>query len=618
MLGPRLRGRHGAGRAARLGNVTTRRRRWSGPCSTPRSPRSWPAGSAARGRSRAAAGRTATPRCRALLDDLTLLDPAAGSGAFLLGALERLSALAGRLPEPTPTTCRRRILQRNLFGVDRSAAAVRLTELRLWLAVIAEDREYRPERVEPLPNLDCLIRQGDSLFEPVGAAVRLRAPDAPLGVRVAHAAPAVGHGQRAAENGSSCARSARPSAARRTRRWPPPRRKPGHASPIALSARGARISSALGAGSIASSAHGCGCDRAEPAGGARGAPHARARARGTVVPLPEPLRRRVRRGRLRPRGRQSAMAPRRGGAAGDRAGGWRAGIAGGGVRPRLRPPAGPGRGVPRARGGARRAGRGRRRCWCPPSSPRRATAPRPATRSPPSTTLITRRISPADRTRPSTPPSIRCAHRAKAAARRRPSRAHVARRSAPSRSPTVPQATPVRRRPVDPARGRAARSRPRRGSGREHPRLGDRFTCQLGRQDRRQPPVPRPARRRRSRGCSAGPCAAGTCAPFRAQPASDCSGPTAPDGAPLDRLPPGAAAHLAPHEAALRRARTSPAGRRGPCSVPAPPRRRIGWSGPISRGGSPPARSPAGGTPAGFPSTPATWRRRARPTRRSG
>jgi hypothetical protein len=119
-----------------------------------------------------------------LLKGLTVLDPAAGSGAFLLGALERLSSLAGQ-DGAASATGRRRILQRTLFGVDRSAAAVRLTELRLWLAVIAEDRAERPDRVEPLPNLDCLIRQGDSLFEPVGGQVRLRAPEAGLAREVA-------------------------------------------------------------------------------------------------------------------------------------------------------------------------------------------------------------------------------------------------------------------------------------------------------------------------------------------------------------------------------------------------------------------------------------------------
>ncbi|MDQ3137055.1 MAG: Eco57I restriction-modification methylase domain-containing protein, partial [Gemmatimonadota bacterium] len=124
------------------------------------------------------------PTLGTLLAGIALLDPAAGSGAFLLGALERLSALTASHGVPGAAD-RRRVLQRNLFGVDRSAAAVRLTELRLWLAVIADDREDRPERVEPLPNLDCLVRQGDSLLEPIGGVVRLRAAEPRLAAAVA-------------------------------------------------------------------------------------------------------------------------------------------------------------------------------------------------------------------------------------------------------------------------------------------------------------------------------------------------------------------------------------------------------------------------------------------------
>jgi hypothetical protein len=103
---------------------------------------------------------------------LRILDPAVGSGAFLLGALDRLSSLS--TANGSTAAARRRILQHNLFGVDRNGAAVRLTELRLWLAVIADDHAERPDAVSPLPNLDCLIRQGDSLFDP--ATSGLRAP----------------------------------------------------------------------------------------------------------------------------------------------------------------------------------------------------------------------------------------------------------------------------------------------------------------------------------------------------------------------------------------------------------------------------------------------------------
>ncbi|HEY8258205.1 MAG TPA: N-6 DNA methylase [Gemmatimonadales bacterium] len=107
------------------------------------------------------------PRAIRAAAALTILDPAVGSGAFLLGALERLAALPS-LGQEDEGARKRRVLQRNLFGVDRSGTAVRLAELRLWLAVIAGERAERPTSVRPLPNLDCLVRQGDSLFEPPG------------------------------------------------------------------------------------------------------------------------------------------------------------------------------------------------------------------------------------------------------------------------------------------------------------------------------------------------------------------------------------------------------------------------------------------------------------------
>ncbi len=104
---------------------------------------------------------------------LRILDPAVGSGAFLLGALERLVSVGGG--PGSAAAVRRRILQRNLFGVDRNGTAVRLTELRLWLAVIADDRTEQPAQVQPLPNLDRLVRQGDSLFDPAGSGFRTAA-----------------------------------------------------------------------------------------------------------------------------------------------------------------------------------------------------------------------------------------------------------------------------------------------------------------------------------------------------------------------------------------------------------------------------------------------------------
>ncbi len=114
--------------------------------------------------------------------ELTLLDPAVGSGAFLLGALERIARLT-QLPNEGAAGARRRVLARNLFGVDLDPTAVRLAELRLWLAVIADDDTVDPAAVPPLPNLDAVVRQGDSLWTREG----LQRPDPAAAVRLRHA-----------------------------------------------------------------------------------------------------------------------------------------------------------------------------------------------------------------------------------------------------------------------------------------------------------------------------------------------------------------------------------------------------------------------------------------------
>jgi methylase of polypeptide subunit release factors len=95
---------------------------------------------------------------------LRVLDPACGSGAFLVHALEELSALRARLGDPRPTDeIRRELLTRSIFGVDINPMAVWLCELRLWLSVVIEGTTDDPLAVAPLPNLDRHIRVGDSL-----------------------------------------------------------------------------------------------------------------------------------------------------------------------------------------------------------------------------------------------------------------------------------------------------------------------------------------------------------------------------------------------------------------------------------------------------------------------
>ena len=104
------------------------------------------------------------------LGRLAVLDPAVGSGAFLLGALEELGALRCAAGEGPMSVVRRHVVAHSLFGVDLKLTAVRLAELRLWLALVADDEETDLARITPLPNLDGHVRQGDALLDPLALA----------------------------------------------------------------------------------------------------------------------------------------------------------------------------------------------------------------------------------------------------------------------------------------------------------------------------------------------------------------------------------------------------------------------------------------------------------------
>lgn len=102
---------------------------------------------------------------------LRVLDPAVGSGAFLLGALDEIAALRRTTGDGPLSAVRRDILAHSLFGVDVKLTAVRLTELRLWLALVSDDEPRDIETIAPLPNLDGHIRQGDALLDPLNLAL---------------------------------------------------------------------------------------------------------------------------------------------------------------------------------------------------------------------------------------------------------------------------------------------------------------------------------------------------------------------------------------------------------------------------------------------------------------
>ncbi|HXI33632.1 MAG TPA: N-6 DNA methylase, partial [Gemmatimonadales bacterium] len=114
---------------------------------------------------------------------LAVLDPAAGSGAFLLGALEEITALRCATGEMPRAAVRRSVLAESLYGVDVKPTAVRLAELRLWLALVADDATSDLALVAPLPNLDGHIRAGDALLDPLTVAATLGGETALIGAR---------------------------------------------------------------------------------------------------------------------------------------------------------------------------------------------------------------------------------------------------------------------------------------------------------------------------------------------------------------------------------------------------------------------------------------------------
>jgi hypothetical protein len=126
--------------------------------------------------------------CRVLIHEilpkLSVLDPACGSGAFLVAAMKTLlniyGPVLGRIKMSTSANLkkwlrqveqdhpsigyfiRKTIITDNLFGVDIMEEATEIARLRLFLALVASADDV--DQLEPLPNIDFNILPGNSLI----------------------------------------------------------------------------------------------------------------------------------------------------------------------------------------------------------------------------------------------------------------------------------------------------------------------------------------------------------------------------------------------------------------------------------------------------------------------
>ena len=131
------------------------------------------------------------PLCKLLLTDkdsilntLTILDPAVGSGAFLVSGMKELIDIYSPIIEKIETLrdrdlknwledfkakhksilygIKKNIILKNLYGVDIMKEATEICKLRLFLSLVSS--ALNTEELEPLPNMDFNIMCGNSLI----------------------------------------------------------------------------------------------------------------------------------------------------------------------------------------------------------------------------------------------------------------------------------------------------------------------------------------------------------------------------------------------------------------------------------------------------------------------
>ncbi|MEG5089984.1 TaqI-like C-terminal specificity domain-containing protein [Microcoleus sp. AT9b-C4] len=109
------------------------------------------------------------------VENIKVLDPAVGSGAFPLGmmqtilqvrqAIARREGMTVQRGSLTMSEWKREIIGNNLYGVDIKPESIEIAKLRMWLSLVVDIPNI--DNVEPLPNLDYKLMCGDSLISTI-------------------------------------------------------------------------------------------------------------------------------------------------------------------------------------------------------------------------------------------------------------------------------------------------------------------------------------------------------------------------------------------------------------------------------------------------------------------
>jgi len=104
------------------------------------------------------------------LKTVRICDPAVGSGAFPVGMMHEivkarrvLNSSLSDTPERSAYRFKHDCIQNCIYGVDIDPGAVQIAKLRLWLSLVVDEEDIK--NIQPLPNLDYKIMQGNSLLE---------------------------------------------------------------------------------------------------------------------------------------------------------------------------------------------------------------------------------------------------------------------------------------------------------------------------------------------------------------------------------------------------------------------------------------------------------------------